>query len=363
VFIVGLGLIGGSIALACKKDPNVEVIGYDVSQNNCALARQLAVVDSIADSYEQGAVQGDVIIFATPVQQTEVLLGRLTELPLQQGVIVTDVGSTKGTLVEQSAHLSQHGILFIGGHPMAGSHKSGVSASRAHLFENAFYVLTPTCEEGFARVEELQHLLRFSGAKFVLLTPERHDEIVGAISHFPHIVAAALVHEVEVLNNIDPLAKQLAAGGFRDITRIASSNPTMWRDILLHNRDSLLSLFQSWQQQMKKIEQFVQSGDEEQIYQFFDQAKQFRDQLPERGKGAIENFYELYIDVPDYAGAIADVTRILADEQISILNLRILEVRENILGVLVIRFRTDEDRLAAQKALQIQEFASVLQNE
>lgn len=353
VLVAGLGLIGGSIALAIKRaHSDATIIGYDVSDELMRLARSLGVIDEAVPSFAHGACEADVIVLAVPVVQTEQLLRELAHLPLRSHVIVTDVGSTKERIVEQALPLLEKGVAFIGGHPMAGSHKSGVVAARAHLFENAFYILTPTEHVKEEDVIRLKHWLEGTKAHFVMLTPREHDRIAGVISHFPHIIAASLVHQAQQYEREDELVSRLAAGGFRDITRIASSNPEMWRDIFIHNKEELLQLFDRWIEEMKKIRTYVADGDSERIYHYFHEAKQFRDGLPVRTKGAIPSFYDLYVDVPDYPGVISEITGYLAKEHISITNIRIIETREDIYGVLRLSFQTEDDRQRAKRCIE-----------
>ncbi|TCK05510.1 UNVERIFIED_ORG: prephenate dehydrogenase [Anoxybacillus amylolyticus] len=352
VFIVGLGLIGGSIALAIKKaHPEAMIIGYDVNERQLGLARSLKVIDEAARSPEDGYGQADLIVLAVPVMQTEALLSSMPLERLKRGVIVTDVGSTKQRIVQGARRLLDHGVAFIGGHPMAGSHKSGVAAARVHLFENAFYILTPTDDVPPQQVEALKQWLAGTKAQFVILTPEEHDRITGVISHFPHLIAASLVHQAREYECENALVSRLAAGGFRDITRIASSNPEMWRDIFIHNKHELLALFDRWIAEMERLRSFVEEENSIAIYHYFLEAKQFRDGLPSRTKGAIPSFYDLYVDVPDYPGVISEVTGYLAEENISITNIRIIETREEIYGVLRLSFQSEDDRARAKACL------------
>jgi prephenate dehydrogenase len=357
VFVIGLGLIGGSLALAIKaQHPGTSIIGYDVNEDQMRLAKSLKAVDEISLSLEGGAKAADFIVIAVPVTQAERILGELESLPLKPGVIVTDVGSTKRQLVEQSERLTRKGIRFIGGHPMAGSHKTGVTAAKVHLFENAFYVLTPSSNVSSQDMDSLMELLKGTKAQFIALSAAEHDEIAGVISHFPHIIAASLVHQTEKYQQRHELVTKLAAGGFRDITRIASSSPAMWRDILLHNKEVLLPMFDQWLGEMKEIRSMIEKEDGDQIFDYFSKAKQFRDGLPVKTKGAIPSFYDLYVDVPDYPGVISDVTKHLAEKEISITNIRILETREDIYGVLRLSFQTEEDRGKAKTCLELHSY-------
>lgn len=360
ILVIGLGLIGGSIALAIKNENKGYILGYDVFRNQMKAAQSLGVIDEMAPNLHQAAILADIIIIATPVEQTEQIIVELSKLPLKQDVIVTDVGSTKQTINQVARCFLEKNIVFIGGHPMAGSHKTGVIAARAHLFENAYYVLTPSENATEKEMNRLKHILEATRARFIILSPKEHDELVGVISHFPHIVAAGLVRLADDYQKEQPLVSRFAAGGFRDITRIASSSPVMWRDILMKNRAVLIEIMDVWMKQMSSIKQRLVKGDEGAIYSFFEEAKRFRDGLPEKEKGAIPNFYDLYVDVKDYPGAISEVTSILAKAHISITNIRIIETREDIMGVLRLTFRSEEDREHAEKLLEKALFSTFL---
>lgn len=345
VYIIGLGLIGGSIALSIKqKDPSIRVIGFDINEDQANLAKRIGAIDEVSPTLFSDLSSIDMIFISTPVQQTIEIIEQLKFEELKKDVIVTDVGSTKKKIVEcANKHLNGK-IKFIGGHPMAGSHKSGILAAKPHLFENAFYILTPSKYVTSQDVDVLKNLLAGTKANMIEMTPEEHDEVTGVISHFPHIVAASLVYQAKHHEEQFPLVKRLAAGGFRDITRIASSNPSMWRDILLHNKEPLLNLFDEWIQEMERIKEYVVNEDDENIFAYFQDAKQYRDGLPEKQKGAIPSFYDLFVDVPDYPGIISEITGYLAQEKISLTNIRIIETREEIYGVLRLSFQTERDR-------------------
>jgi prephenate dehydrogenase len=353
VLIIGLGLIGGSLALSIKKEhKDAVILGYDINEEQSRLAKMLGVIDEISARIETGAVNADVIIIATPVQTTETILQQLSELPLKQEVIITDTGSTKKNVVRKASPLKKSGVAFIGGHPMAGSHKSGVSAAKAILFENAFYLLTPEAHIESEKVELLKKWLNGTKAKFITLSPENHDYLTAIVSHFPHIIAASIVRQTKKLSEHDHLIPRLAAGGFRDITRIASSSPEMWKDILLENSEILIDLLNQWQGEMAWVQGLLETADSEAIYEYFRAAKEYRDGLPSGEKGAIPAFYDLFVDVPDYPGVISEITGYLAQEQISITNIRIIETREDIMGVLVISFQTEEDRIRAERCIR-----------
>lgn len=349
ILIAGLGLIGGSIALSIKKEyPHKKIVGFDVSKEQMVAATKLGIIDATADSFLAGLEESSTIILATPVQQTIKMLSDIADSGIERELTITDVGSTKQKVVHFAEKALPEQYQFIGGHPMAGSHKSGVIAAKDFLFENAFYILTPAKETKRQAVDRLMDLLKGTHAHFIEMTPEEHDAVTSVISHFPHIVAASLVHQAHHFEEQFPLVKRFAAGGFRDITRIASSNPAMWRDILLHNKHKILDRFHEWKKEINRIETFVEQEDAEGLFSYFQDAKEYRDGLPLRKKGAIPAFYDLYVDVPDHPGVISEITGHLASENISITNIRIIETREDINGILRISFQTDDDRKRAE---------------
>ncbi|KYC60835.1 Prephenate dehydrogenase [Heyndrickxia coagulans] len=234
---------------------------------------------------------------------------------------------------------------------MAGSHKSGVTAASLSLFENAFYLLTPFHEQD-QRTEELKQWLKGTKANFITVSPEMHDEMVAVISHFPHVIAASLVHLVKDADAEYPLLKRLAAGGFRDITRIASSNPQMWADISCGNRENLIRLLDRWAENLQEVKKALADNKYELLHRFYAEAKQYRDCLPISGSGAIPSFYDLFVDIPDVPGVVSQITNKLAEKGISITNIRILEAREDIYGVLRISFRSENDRDLAMNLLK-----------
>jgi len=352
VLMVGLGLIGGSLALAIQKNPEVVIIGFDIDPQTVRQAKKMGVIHEMAFNLSESARNADVIVFATPVHTTLQLMNEVQNWPLKKEVILTDTGSTKKIIMEKARSLQQKGITFIGGHPMAGSHKSGVLAAKPHLFENAYYLLTPLNHENENQILELKAILEPTKGKIHLVTAEEHDHMTAVVSHFPHIIAASLVHQLSGENEGFPFTRQLAAGGFRDITRIASSNPIMWRDITVQNRIELISQLEKWQDEMDTVKSLLMKAEPAHIEHYFSRAKHVRDELPITSQGAMHSVYDLYVDVPDYPGVISEVTGLLAKHLISITNLRIVETREDVFGILVISFQTAEDRTRAAVSIE-----------
>ncbi|HLR11738.1 MAG TPA: prephenate dehydrogenase [Sporosarcina sp.] len=352
IAIVGLGLIGGSLGLALKRNKQITITGFDNSYETMQEAYRRGIIDHISASLPKVGEEADIIIFATPVNTTVRLMQDLPNWSLKKNVIITDTGSTKKPIMDAAQKLRDYGLTFVGGHPMAGSHKSGVTAAKAHLFENAYFVLTPFHDEGEQSVEILRTLLQPTKAKVVKMDATTHDRMTAVVSHFPHLIAASLVRRLAEQEVHDSFVRELAAGGFRDITRIASADPIMWRDITAQNKAELLAQLDGWTKEMDNIRTLLEKGDPIDIQQFFTQAKAYRDELPITSKGAMFTNYDLHVDIPDHPGVISEITKILADEEISITNIRIVETRTDVFGILVISFQSIRDRERAQYALQ-----------
>lgn len=353
IAIYGVGLIGGSLALSFKNKPNLHVIGHSNNPASVQKYMERGVVNEATTSFEQAAQAADVIFLCVPVGNIEDYLQKLSGLALKKDCIITDVGSTKATIMARAESLSwASDAHFIGGHPMAGSERSGVEAASSHLFENAFYVLTPKANTPKHAIDRLESLLHYTKAQIIQIDAAKHDEIVGAISHLPHIIAAALVNQVAKYNESNDLYERLAAGGFRDITRIASSEPILWRDILMNNRDVVLDLLLDWNEEISQFIEQLRSMDGDGIEQQFRSASEFRSRLPEKGKGLITSMYDVYVDVPDHPGIIGQIATELGLHYVNLSNIEIIESRGEVPGVLRLSFRNEHDQDKAIKLLK-----------
>ncbi|WP_190279492.1 prephenate dehydrogenase [Ornithinibacillus gellani] len=362
IVIAGLGLIGGSIAKGLIQSDQNYIIGYDTNEASLDYAIQHHIIHEATTNFPEAAKQADVLFLAAPISATIRLLGELNELTLDKQVIVSDVASVKSSILATANSLTNEKITFIGGHPMAGSHKKGVQAAKAHLFENAIYVLTPTHNCQDVILQQMKELLAPLKSNFVVLQPNEHDEMTGVVSHFPHLIASSLVHQAKKWEKTHTYLPKLAAGGFRDITRIASSNPTMWQDIFYHNREKMTQLLDEWITEMVSLRGLLEYNDKEKTIAYLEQAKEYRDGLGQQERGAIPAFYDLYVDITDQPGALAAVTGILATEAISIVNIQILEIRERMTGALRLTFSTKEQLVKSHALLQHHGYEVMIEN-
>jgi prephenate dehydrogenase len=353
ITIFGVGLIGGSLALSFKGKPDCKVIGHSTNPASVEKYIRKQVVDEATTDFDAAALAADIIFVCVPVGLLESYVERLNRLPLKPGCIITDVGSTKHSIVAFANGLTwSNGVSFIGGHPMAGKEQSGVEAATEHLYENAIYVLTPSAQSTEVAYAELEALLVHTRAILVKMDAEEHDEVVGAISHLPHMIAVGLVNQIHTYNDESPVYSMLAAGGFRDITRIASSDPVIWRDILMNNREVLLQLLQDWKKEMQQFEDDLVNENAAAIEAAFARANRFRRTLPERRKGVMTSMFDIYVDVPDHPGVIGQIATRLGEQAINLSNIEIMENRMDVPGVLRLSFRDEANMEAAIRELK-----------
>lgn len=350
VAVVGLGLLGGSIGLALGRRPGARrVVGVARDRRTIEKALAFGAIDEGTTSLEEGVREADLVVFATPVRAVPDLV-RQAAPALRPGAVVTDVGSTKLELCRTVPLLLPPGVAYVGGHPMAGSERTGIEAADPYLFENAVYVLTPTTPDP-EPLRRLQAFVRALGAQPLVMDAARHDRIVAAVSHLPHIVAAALVSAVAEAAEHEPGMLALAAGGFRDTTRIASGDPAMWRDICLTNQRALLDMMEQFERALKRFRRAIAEADGEGLKARLEDARAAREQLPRHRKGILSAVYELVVQVADEPGAIHAVTGCLAAQGINIKDIEILRVREGEGGTLRLALESEADLETAIREL------------
>ena len=330
---IGLGLIGGSIAKKIHTlYPDVTIIATAGHQETITEAYGEHLISNqnlceIKDFYDC-----DYIFLCTPVK-----------------CIITDVGSVKTDIHEEVTALAMEDC-FIGGHPMAGSEKTGLKNANEYLLENAYYILTPTTKTSPERLEEFRSLVTQLGAVALVSDYHLHDYATAAISHLPHIIAYSLVNLVKKSDDADETMKTIAAGGFKDLTRIASSSPVMWQNICQSNSEQIVRLIDAYEEMLEKTKHDILSSDADALLQDFQSAKDYRDSIAITNKGPIKEIYELYLDLLDEAGGIATVATILASNHLSIKNIGIIHNREFEDGVLRLEMY---DRISLDAAVQL----------
>ena len=277
VAIVGVGLIGGSFALALKQaQACAHVVGAGRNPANLKLALERGVIDSIAADAVAGAHGADLVLLAAPVAQFPKLFRDVASV-LGPKAIVTDGGSTKRDVIAAArAALGKKISQFVPAHPIAGAEKSGAGAASADLFRGKRVIMTPLCENSDSTLKKVEDAWSACGARIARMDPEEHDAILAAVSHLPHVLAYALVHEFASRENAAQLFAY-AAGGFRDFTRIASSHPEMWRDVCIANRDRLLLELKKYADELGSIRKMLESGDAAGLEKLFAEAREARD--------------------------------------------------------------------------------------
>ncbi len=346
---IGLGLIGGSIAKKIHTlYPEVTIIATAGHQSTITEAYEEHLISNkalceIGDFYDC-----DYIFLCTPVQKNIEYLRQLKG-HVKDGCIITDVGSVKTDIHEEVIALSMEDC-FIGGHPMAGSEKTGLKNANEYLLENAYYILTPTSKTSPEQLEAFRSLVTELGAVALVLDYHLHDYATAAISHLPHIIAYSLVNLVKRSDDENETMKTIAAGGFKDLTRIASSSPVMWQNICQSNSEQIVRLIDAYEETLEKTKHDILAANTDALLSDFQSAKDYRDSIAITNKGPIKAVYELYLDLLDEAGGIATVATILASNNLSIKNIGIIHNREFEDGVLRLEMY-DKESLTSAVAL------------
>ncbi len=356
IAIYGVGLLGGSLGLALKESGfSGKIIGFS-SPGSLQTALSVKCIDegrpyeALADCI--GAV--DVIFLCSPITAIMKTLQQLAGMELPEGLVITDVGSTKKRIAEIAEQTLPSHVHFIGGHPMAGSEKSGPSAADPFLFENAVYVMAPPAGKAGALDKMFADFLeRRLGCRCTFLDPTEHDVIAASVSHAPHILAVALVNLARRVEQRIPGTLQLAAGGFRDLTRIASSPYRMWRDIFATNKEAIAPLLDECIAMLGDMKLELTDGS---LEAFFLEAHETRREIPMDTKGLISQLHEIVVIVKDQPGVIARISTAIANEGINIIDIELLKIREGEAGTLRMGFDSEDK---ARRALEILETVGV----
>ncbi|MCR5209199.1 MAG: prephenate dehydrogenase [Lachnospiraceae bacterium] len=349
---IGLGLIGGSIAKAVRKtQPDAVINVYARHPEKLCHALSDKVVNRVNGSITDIDKDTDVIFLCAPTGANIKNLENIKKYisGINPHVLITDVGSVKGD-IQNAVDDMGLSASFLGGHPMTGKEKTGYESADAAILENAYYILTPSKETGAEFTERFSEFVKQIHSIPLCAAPKEHDFATAAISHLPHLIAASLVKTVKDHDSSDEFMKTIAAGGFKDITRIASSDPSMWENICRSNTENIRVLLRDYIRELEKTDAVLASGDFDKINELFKESGAYRASMPEKGRGPIPPIFRIYVDIPDESGAIAGIATLLAKYDISIMNTGITHNREQAEGALYIEFY---DENAMNKAIPI----------
>ena len=354
VAIIGVGLIGGSLGLVWKKQaPDVRIAGFD-EPATLERAMEIGALDEAAASVEEAVSGADVIVLATPVQAVFRLLEQIAP-HVRPGAMVTDTGSVKGPVAACAAQALPSNVSFVGGHPMAGSERRGIDQADELLFESAAWVLCPPDGMDAAALER-EHdsflaLVEATGARVLMLPPSRHDRIAAFVSHLPQLLAVALMNHVAGENGEDEAFLQLAAGGFRDMTRIASSPFDVWSDIMSTNDARILEALDSFAARMETLRGEIARGDLQTVQERFREARSTRETIPRNTKGFLHPLADVYVYAKDDPGELFSITKILYEASLNIGDIELLKIREGTGGAFRMGFAEDASATAAARTL------------
>jgi prephenate dehydrogenase len=359
--IIGVGLIGGSLGLAWRKRmKDVEIVGFD-ERAVLEKAIERGAIDLGASTLRHAVSESDVVVLAAPIRAIVVLLGEIAE-HVRKGALVTDVGSVKGPIADRAREALPDHATFVPGHPMAGSERRGVEHADALLFENATYVLCPP--EGMSEdAFETEYgffvgLVRSTGARLILMQPERHDRIAAVVSHLPQLLAVTLMNQARDENAKDDAILQLAAGGFRDMTRIAASPFELWRDILLANNGPVLDVLASFASRLQSIRHRVAADEIDAVEAMFEAARSARESIPRNTKGFLHPLSDVYVYAEDRPGELLAITRTLHEAGLNIKDIELLKIREGTGGAFRIGFSGDATADEAANALTLKRYTA-----
>lgn len=349
ISIIGLGLIGGSLAKALNERLGItDITAIDENTSSLTEAVEEGIITRGFTTPNLYVWNSDIIFICTPVKYTteyiKALAGRV-----KPDCIITDVGSTKEKVIEFINSLESP-PCFIGGHPMSGTEKTGYRESFSHLFENAYYIITPSKSSTEASLNIMHDLIQRIGGIPILIEAREHDKIVGGISHVPHIIASALVNLVREMDSADGRYQVLAAGGFKDITRIASSNPQLWESIISSNSKQIISIMDNFIDMLYNINKDILTENSKKVTAFFESARDYRNLIPSGKAGLIKPLFNLVVDVVDKPGIIGEIATHLGNSNINIKNINVSNSREFEQGCLII---TLPDQKSLDSAFEI----------
>jgi len=280
ISIIGLGLIGSSLALSIKKNKLAgRTIGYAKSLNTRKKAKKLKLVDTVSDSLSECVKDSDLVLICTPLSTYSKIIKSIRST-VKKGTIISDVGSAKGKSIKLIESLLDQRIEFIPAHPIAGTEKSGPESGFAELFVNRWCIITPISGNNKKNINKIKSLWKSLGSRIEIMSPERHDKVMAITSHLPHLIAYNIVSTAADLEDVTKSdIIKYSASGFRDFTRIASSDPTMWRDIFLNNKEAILEMIGRFSEDLSALQKAVRWEDGDTLFKLFSRTKKIREKI------------------------------------------------------------------------------------
>ena len=359
ISIIGLGLIGGSIAKALRYNPsktkqnpdNLTIKGFDKEDvlNEALLD---GTIDQKLNNIED-AKDSDIIFLCLPTELSLKYFRTLGSI-IYENCIITDVCGVKGAFEDEWKKLNSNGT-YIGGHPMTGKETSGYASSDTLLFENSVYIVSDR-EKNTKKIEELVSLIKILGARIRFLDPYLHDKVIARVSHLPQLLSIALVNSVSENGGLNYL--DFAAGGFRDMTRIASSSFDIWESVLKLNRNEIITAIDGLNKNLLQIKDFLQTDDSASLDSLFKKARVKRDEIPKNTKGFINPLFDVFIYVKDEPGVLSKLTTLLYENNINIKDMELLKIREGTGGTFRISFENAEIAARAKNVIEKSGFAT-----
>lgn len=353
ISIIGLGLIGGSTAKALRKSgEDFHISAFDISESpNQAL--QEGVIDERLNSVNE-SLNSDLIFISLPVDISIKIFDELAP-KLKENSILTDVCSVKNIFKEKWDKIESNGFYF-GGHPMTGKEQGGYENSDPLLFENAMYIITDN-EIDNPYFQDFTAVIKSLGPNILHIPAKQHDVIAASVSHLPQLVSVALVNaaslKTDEYNFLD-----LAAGGFRDMTRIASSDFNIWKSIISTNKSQILTALDKFSYDLETLKKWISENKDSEIAEYFETARKNRDEIPKNTKGFLSPLHDLFIFVEDKPGAISKISTTLFEKNINIKDIELLKIREGSGGTFRLSFETKDDLLEAAKILNQKGFST-----
>jgi len=350
IAILGLGLMGGSLGLALTR-LGFSVTGWNRSPESTQEAYRMGAITIPATSLAEAVMDANIVFVATTVETIpEIIRNCLPFAPT--GTIFTDMGSIKESILEKVMEFLPPTHFFVAAHPMTGSEQQGISASDPFLYQNAAYIIIEDPRTPGGAIEKLVELLKTTGASIIkLASAAEHDRIVAMVSHLPHLIASTLAKTAGHEEELYPGALSLAAGGFRDTTRVALGSSKIWEGIIFENKAKVLQVITAFQQELTILESILINGERINLKEFLDSARETRLQIPAKNKGFLTLLYEMTVTIEDKPGTIEEVLRHLSKAGLNIKDIEILRVREGDGGTLRIALENSQDIEDAVKIL------------